>query len=137
MNIDQFLSKLDKVKNTGHNKWIACCPVHDDKNPSLAIRIADGERLLFHCFGCGANGIEICEALGINPSELFPPKKENHKRESRPFSADQILNCLAYEGSIIEMAAADIVSGKTLSIGDFKRVELARARLRVAIDYAS
>jgi len=137
MNINQFLDKLQKVKSLGNGKWQSCCPVHDDKNPSLAIRLIEGDRLLFHCFGCGANGIEICESLGIDPGELFQSKKENHKRESRPFSADQILNCLAYEGGIIEMAASDIVNGKSLSVSDFKRVELARARIKVAIDYAS
>ena len=35
-----------KVSRTG----MACCPFHDDKNPSMKV----DQR--FHCFGCGADG---------------------------------------------------------------------------------
>ena len=35
------------------NEWKACCPLHDDRNPSFTI--FDGG-VRFHCFGCGAGG---------------------------------------------------------------------------------
>ena len=35
-----------KVRRNG----MACCPFHDDKNPSMKV----DQR--FHCFGCGADG---------------------------------------------------------------------------------
>jgi len=132
MNIEQFLSKLDKVRARGHNKWIALCPVHDDKTPSLAISLAEGDRLLFHCFGCGANGIEICNALGIDASELFPPTDKTHKRERVPFPADQILAALAQEATILELAANDMAHGKSV---DEQRVALARERITTAVSY--
>jgi len=32
--------------------WLACCPAHEDRHPSLSIKVAD-DRLLLHCFaGC-------------------------------------------------------------------------------------
>lgn len=132
MNIDQFLNKLDKVKSRGHNKWIACCPVHDDKSPSLAISLAEGDRLLFHCFGCGANGIEICKALDINPVELFPKYQVNYKRERVPFPADQILSALAHEATILELAANDMAHGKKVNE---QRVAVARDRITTAVTY--
>ncbi|MEQ1600386.1 MAG: hypothetical protein ABL885_01305, partial [Methylophilaceae bacterium] len=36
--LDTLLSKLDKVKQNGAGKWIARCPAHDDRSPSLAIK---------------------------------------------------------------------------------------------------
>ena len=35
MNADTLLSRLDKVKLTGPDKWVARCPAHDDRGPSL------------------------------------------------------------------------------------------------------
>ena len=41
--------------------WMAKCPAHDDNNPSLSIRDADG-KVLLHCHaGCGQR--EVIEAL--------------------------------------------------------------------------
>jgi putative DNA primase/helicase len=35
------------------NGWTACCPAHDDHDPSLSIREGDAGRALLHCFaGC-------------------------------------------------------------------------------------
>ncbi len=44
--IDQVLSRLDKVKANGASKWKACCPAHDDRDPSLSIREADDGKVL-------------------------------------------------------------------------------------------
>jgi len=53
---DKILPLLDKVKKKGDNSWVVCCPAHDDKSPSLAIREVD-DRLLIHCFaGCTVYG---------------------------------------------------------------------------------
>jgi len=136
MNIDIFLTALDKVKKTGYNKWLACCPSHNDKTPSLAIRLVEGDRLLFHCFGCGANGIEICKALNIDPGELFPPKLENYKRERVPFPADQILTALAHEAGIVTAASYAIANGEKLSANDVMRIEMAKDRLTEGLQYA-
>jgi DNA primase len=46
-----ILPKLKKAKRD-QNGWTACCPAHDDKNPSLAIAVED-KKILFKCFaGC-------------------------------------------------------------------------------------
>lgn len=66
--IDDLLTKLNAARQTGRG-WIACCPAHGDKNPSLSIR--EGERgILLRCFaGCSVQ--EICGALGITVRDLF------------------------------------------------------------------
>jgi archaellum biogenesis ATPase FlaH len=60
------LPKLSKVKENS-NGWIACCPAHDDKNPSLSIAEKDG-KILFKCFA-GCSFVQIVQALGINEHE--------------------------------------------------------------------
>ena len=39
-----------KKRGTSH---VACCPFHNEKNPSLIISPSKG---IWHCFGCGAGG---------------------------------------------------------------------------------
>ena len=51
-----------KVSRTG----MACCPFHDDKNPSMKV----DQR--FHCFGCGADGDVIdftAKLFNLSPKE--------------------------------------------------------------------
>ena len=51
-----------KVKRNG----MACCPFHDDKNPSMKV----DQR--FHCFGCGADGDVIdftAKLFDLSPKE--------------------------------------------------------------------
>jgi len=70
MKIDELLAKLTKVKGTGSNQWMACCPAHSDNNPSLSIRLGDDGKILLNCFAdCSFE--DICTALGVKVSELF------------------------------------------------------------------
>jgi len=43
---DRILPLLDKVKKKSDNSWMACCPAHDDKTPSLVITEKEGVVLL-------------------------------------------------------------------------------------------
>ena len=51
--------------------WIARCPAHEDRSPSLSICEGEESRVLLHCFsGCSIES--ICHALEIKVSDLFP-----------------------------------------------------------------
>ena len=66
-----MLSRLEKVTG-GKGKWMACCPAHQDKSPSLAISEAD-DKVLIHCFaGCTIE--DVTTAIGLNLSDLFYQK---------------------------------------------------------------
>jgi hypothetical protein len=50
--------------------WIARCPAHVDRSPSLSIREGDAGRVLIHCFaGCSVEA--VCTAMEIKLSDLF------------------------------------------------------------------
>lgn len=55
----------------------------------------DGFIVMF-CHGCGAKGLDVCNALGIDPSSLFPPTDDPkyEKQQRSGFSAWQLLNAL-------------------------------------------
>lgn len=72
VNIADILSKLQKVRKTSKG-WIACCPAHNDRSPSLSISVGTGGRILFHCFA-GCSYQDIVHALGYEPQVLNPYK---------------------------------------------------------------
>lgn len=138
MSIDNVLNKLNKVKKTGAYKWIACCPVHQDKTPSLAIRLLEDQRILIHCFGCQCGIEEFCYSIGISIDELFPEKlTKNYQRERQPFNSYDALIALRFEATILSLAAERISKGLPLTEIDAKRIELSRKCIDEAIDYVS
>ena len=75
---------MDMVKKTGAGKYSALCPCHAEKTPSLVIKEDDGN-VICHCFGCGANGVDVVNALGLDISELFKEKNAMTK-SSAPYN---------------------------------------------------
>ena len=101
MDILTFLNYLDKVKKTGADKWQACCPGHDDKSPSMAIKAGDYNRILLHCFaGCSTE--EITGALGLKLTDLFPDK--GIIRTRRKFSIRDVEKALLHELYVLQIA---------------------------------
>jgi len=70
MTIQDFLQRLTKVRKAGKN-WQACCPAHEDRNPSLSISEGDDGQMLLHCFG-GCSTEAVLDALGLTKKDLFP-----------------------------------------------------------------
>jgi hypothetical protein len=135
MPVDALLTRLDKVKRTGPDRWVARCPAHDDRGPSLSIRELEDGRVLLHDFGQGCAVADIVAAVGMELSDLFPPRPlhEGRKPERRPFSSDDALRCLDFEATLIHLAACDMAAGNTLSDDDRARLALAARRIHDAI----
>ncbi len=133
MGCDALLSRLDRLKRTGPDRWVARCPAHDDRGPSLSIRELDDGRTLVHCFaGCAVG--DVLAAVGLELDTLFPPRPlhETRKPERRPFSADDALRCLDFEATLIHLAACDLANGKPQSDDDRARLALAARRIHDA-----
>ena len=68
MNLKTVLQRFQGVKRNGSG-WMALCPTHADKNPSLSIHERGG-KILLHCHaGCSYEA--VLSALGIEARELF------------------------------------------------------------------
>ena len=78
--VERVLSLLDRPKRS-NGAWLARCPAHEDRSPSLSIGRGDDGRCLLHCHaGCSVDA--VLEALGLRPGDLFAPTSEipNSKR---------------------------------------------------------
>ncbi len=70
MALEQILGLLDGVQKRGRG-YLARCPAHDDRHPSLSIGEGDDGRVLLRCWaGCETKA--VLEALGLSWSDLFP-----------------------------------------------------------------
>ena len=76
MTTAEILSRLEHVKKTADG-WMARCPAHPDKTPSLSIKTGDDGRTLFHC-KAGCQTEKVCAALGITMADLFADKPQRN-----------------------------------------------------------
>ncbi len=126
--MNEFLERLRKVNQTGKDRWIACCPSHEDKKPSLAIRDVDG-KILLKCFA-GCSAFDVVSAIGLTLSDLFP---ENTGDYSKPiknaFPAADVLRCIQHEAIYVAVTAANLAKGVELTESDRNRLMIAAGRI--------
>ena len=99
MKAEDVLDRLEHVTG-GKGKWMACCPAHQDKSPSLAINEAD-DRILVHCFA-GCETSDVIAALGLTVSDLFYNKLAGGElTESKKRRYEEALKSERYQVAII------------------------------------
>ena len=77
--INHILGQLEGVRPSGRG-YIAKCPAHDDRYPSLSITQGDDGRVLLFCHaGCSVN--QVCGAIGLTVAQLFPDRKTPEQKE--------------------------------------------------------
>ncbi len=121
--IDQVLPLLTKVRRRQPGQWSACCPAHDDKNPSLSVRENPDGAVLLRCFA-GCEVAAIVGAIGLELHELFPPRDKppnSPMRIARLLTPGQALNLLHDEAQFIGIVAGNIGHGVELSAADRER----------------
>lgn len=81
MTLGEFLARLEGVKRSGNGRYMALCPAHDDREPSLSIAEKDG-KVLLHCHA-GCRTEDVLKALGLTMGDLFTDEAARPKREER------------------------------------------------------
>ena len=125
MTIQTILESLDKVTTAGQSKWRAACPVHGGKHRNLMVSERSDGSVGVHCFVCGADGVALCNALGLPIAEIFSPDS----KYERPVITKRMQEQLMEDELVISIAEADQERGKRLTLEDKKRVRLAEARI--------
>jgi len=133
MSADTLLARLDGVKRTGPDRWIARCPAHDDRHPSLSIRDADGNVLVKCWAGCSTAG--ILGTLDLVFEDLFPERPTHHRRpDRRPFPAIDVLRAVAADALTVAVAGSFLGNGGSLDDADRNQVLAAAARITAAVE---
>jgi len=77
--IDEVLSRLEGVKRNGVG-WDACCPAHEDRDPSLSVKEGDDGCVLLYCHA-GCTVAAVTAAISLTMADLFPEAHDNGKPE--------------------------------------------------------
>ena len=85
--------------------WIACCPAHRDRTPSLSIRESDGRVLIF-CFG-GCSQREVIAALRQRglwpeiPRQRWTPVQKREYARRRHLAQNAAADVAFWQGALI------------------------------------
>ena len=81
MKIEEFVGRLQGVQQSGAG-YVACCPAHDDCNPSMSVTPGKNGGILVHCHaGCTAE--QIVKAMGLEMKDLMPDDGEFKGRKGK------------------------------------------------------
>lgn len=137
-----ILDRLAAVKQTGPGRWLAKCPAHDDRSPSLSIRELDDGRILLHDFGA-CQTADVLAALGLEMSALFPEPLPairggsgygpTHSR----LAARDVLEVLDHEITVAVLILDDILARRNVSEDQVARLTQAASRIGAARDLAN
>ncbi len=139
--VSRLLGRLSGVRQTRTGCWIARCPAHEDRSPSLSIRDID-DRVLVHCFaGCGVG--DVLSAVGLTLADLYSrplpgagPAGRYPRTHSR-LSARDALAALDHELTVAVMILSDIVAQRRISETELSRLMQAATRIGAVRDLIS
>lgn len=129
-----LLERLDGVRKTGSDKYVARCPAHADKTPSLSIREMSDGRTLVHCFG-GCEVEDVLAAVGLTFRDVMPERVGDFPRVRPAFTSSDALQALARESGVVALAVANAVDHKPISPEDYARLTVAAGRISAALEF--
>lgn len=128
--VDLVLGFLDGVKKTAPEKFMARCPAHDDRSPSLSVGYGDDGRCLINCLaGCAPEA--VLASLGLTFSDLYPGKQERHQTPPR-ISPRDILATLDHEALVVAIIAEDLLKNGEIDGPTCERLLQSVARINLA-----
>lgn len=129
--LDLLIARLEGVKRSGKG-YVARCPAHEDRTPSLSLREGDDGRVLLHCHG-GCTTAAVVAALGLSMADLFPPSDRPCRPAPAPgVSRKELQDAAQFEKAVLFFIKADARKGKAISPDDFQRGQVARKRIALA-----
>jgi hypothetical protein len=132
----RLLDRLQHVKKTAPNRWLARCPAHEDRSPSLSIRELDDGRVLLHDFGC-CSTTDVLAAIGLEMGDLFEkPLGQFLPQSHSGIPARDILAVV--DGELLTAIAIldDIVARRAATPAEIERLTVAAGRIGRAKDWA-
>ena len=100
--IENILNRLDKSRKNGDG-WMAPCPAHEDRNPSLSIREGHDGRVLLNCFA-GCDFDSILDALGVSAKDLMADNGTAGNGKVNKMNISKIYDYRNEEGKLLYQA---------------------------------
>jgi hypothetical protein len=137
MSAAKLLDRLERVRQTGPGRWVATCPAHEDRSPSLSVRELDDGRVLLNDFGgCGTDA--VLAALGLTMAELFPEgSRGDYPPSQSRIPARDLLVILDHELTVAVLILNDVTTRRAVSEPQIQRLIQAAARVGRARDEAN
>jgi len=136
MSASPLLDRLEGVKQTGPGRWLAGCPAHKDRSPSLSVRELDDGRVLLHDFaGCATD--DVLTAVGLDMTALCLPGSGpagGHAPTHSRIPAADVLKALDHENNVAVLLITDVLDRRTISEADWQRLAVAARRIGAARD---
>lgn len=138
---DAILCRLDKVRRSASDRWMAKCPAHEDSSPSLSIRELPDGRTLVYCFaGCAVD--DVLTAVSLSWKDLHPagdrPVNPNRRRPwAERFNPTELLEIIDHEVTVSVIIMADIMKQRSVSADQLDRLLQAASRIGKARDHAT
>ena len=83
------IAEFVQARPVGAGRWIARCPGHDDRSPSLSIGTGGDGQTLLHCHrGCTLK--QVLTASGLRLQDLFPCGPRPSREQLRAFEVERI-----------------------------------------------
>ena len=96
MEINEFLTHFNNVMPIKENEYMALCPAHNDKNPSLSIGLSPNrEKILIHCHA-GCNATDILNSVGLKLKNLYTVEKGKKVMSKITYRYHKIDDSIAY-----------------------------------------
>ncbi len=129
--IENLLSRLDKVKQVGQGRYVACCPAHSDSDPSLSITLAESGKILMYCHaGCAtydvvsAIGLTLGDLMGENPNDQWSGPVA-HRDRPNYVPLYKGIDMDSYYRTVLDLAEHDVMKGIQSSPQDMKVIQQA------------
>jgi hypothetical protein len=124
--IERVLKRLGGVRRL-RSGWLARCPAHQDRSPSLKIDEGEAGRILVHCFsGCTAQ--EIVAAIGLTLHDLMGDSSAPPPRSpAKALAADLLREQKWTRPEVLELyQLADLQRAVDAFVADVRRTETAK-----------
>ena len=135
------LEQRGRVRFFGSNQLRAACPVCGQRNTdTFSAKAGDTGAVLVKCWKSDCTPAQIADALGLEVTDLFPPREREAGKPARAsrrvgmLPPMQALELIASEAFLVMVAAENLANGHSLTDTDRQRLRDAAARIQYLTD---
>src|SRR5579863_803762 len=112
---------LLRAKSLRRGRWLALCPAHPDKHPSLSIAEGRKHPVVFKCMSQGCTQDEVLKAMGLTWKDLLGERPQMSREVSAKLRDEQTLHALRDLKRALISPAGSFLAGKEYRLNALRR----------------